>query len=325
MNRIIPLFLALFCTFAACSSANVESARIVQEGIKQYEAKQYDKALVTFKNAVTRDPNNDKAYIYMAKIEANYRNYDGAVQYLEMAAGIYDDPQYWCEMGNAHYAQGRELLQAGQTNEAARVFGKCVTEMKRALENDPNFAEASLGLARCYEGMDQFDEAAKAYSKSIRSNPKLRINGVTAHYQELGALYLRFGFFDEAEAVLNNGLLNNLEDGQLETTLADALYDMGQFDKALAHYETAITSLERMAMPQATQLSAIYGAGKAALALARSVEKETPANAKPHYDKARQHFSRFADLALSDSESIRRADAVERMREIDAGLEKIAL
>ena len=325
MMKSLHKLVALGCLafgMIACSSAKVESARIVQDGVKFYEAKQLDKALATFKNAVARDPNNDKAYEWMAQIELDYRNYNAAVQYLELAAGIYDDPKYWCKMGNAHMEYGRDQLRARNTSEASLAFGKCTSEMKRALEHDQYYADAHLGLARCYLGMNRYDDAANAYEKAIRANPTLRTNGVAAQYQELGALYQKFGFFREAQTVLDNGLMNNPDDGQLETTLADVLYDTEQYDLAIAHYTTAIQTLSRLGQSQATQLTAYYGAGRASAALAQSLELSERHEEVPGiYNQAIKYYEQFIALAVSDEDSIRKADAVERIREINSKLE----
>ncbi len=321
LQKLVAFGCLAFCV-VACNSAKVESARIVQDGIKLYEAKQLDKALATFKNAVSRDPNNDKAYELMAQIELDYHNYNGAVQYLELAAGIYDDPRYWCKMGNAHMEYGRDLLRARNLSEAALAFGKCTSEMKRAIEHDQYYAEAHLGMARCYLGMNRYDDAAKAYEKAIRSNPTLRTNGVAAQYQELGALYQKFGFFREAQAVLDNGMMNNPDDGQLETTLADVLYDTEQYELAIAHYNTALQSLTRMGQSQATQLTAYYGVARASAALAQSLELSERHEEVPGiYNQAIKYYEQFIALAVSDEDSIRKADAVERIREINSKLE----
>ncbi len=64
-----------------------------------------------------------------------------------------------------YFKQGDSLLQAGD-------FKKAVTEFSKALEFNPQYADAYLGRGDAYAGMEKAEEAIKDYSRYLELRPK---------------------------------------------------------------------------------------------------------------------------------------------------------
>jgi len=62
------------------------------------------------------------------------------------------------------FNQGMDLLADDKTEEAMEAY-------KKALEVDPNYAEALHALAMCYANLDRLDEAIEVGKKLIQVSP----------------------------------------------------------------------------------------------------------------------------------------------------------
>lgn len=321
MSRFL-LFPAILCAFlaSACNYASVESASLVEKGIKQYEAKSLNKAMATFQTAIDRDSSNDKAHYYMALIDMNFRDYTAAIQKLDLAVGCAPDiPVYPYTLGLAYSEKAEELVANGSLDEAEAAYNSCVKSMKKAIALDPFYAEAQLQQARCHIGVKEYSEAVDAYEASIRSDPMLKTSkGTALHYKELGMLYARFGFFSLAVTVLSNGILNNVTDGSLEITVANVMFEMERYEEAFAHYNAANANLENKGESRIVALPALLGAAMSQYAIAKQMSKsDKQRNALDHFIEAKKWFDLYVQAAVNDEENIRRADAVARIKEID--------
>ncbi len=87
------------------------------------------------------------------------------------------------------FNQGMDFLAEGKMEEALEGF-------KKALEQDPNYAEALHALAMAYANIDRLDEAIEVGKKLIQASPEDEL----AH-TSLGIFYQRKGLIAEAEAI----------------------------------------------------------------------------------------------------------------------------
>lgn len=100
-------------------------------------------------------------------------------------------PEVYQMLGTIHYDQGK--------------FTKAIQTFKRALEIDPTFTDASIGLSIIYndlgkyeEGKQVFQEAQRVLSlKKARQDPYVEERLSNKHL-ELGDLYYQYQRFDEA-------------------------------------------------------------------------------------------------------------------------------
>ena len=326
--------MAACITCFGCNLASVESGHILEKGIQQYNSHQYDQALATFQDAVTRDPNNDQAVYYMGLIDLYYHDYDQARQKFEQAIGLNNMPVYWFHLGMSQQGLAKSQFDAGQFEASEATYLKCVYSMSQAVETDKWYDEAWLEMAHCHLGAREYADAAEAFKNSIESNPVYKnADGVTANYKELGELYAKFGFYNEATKVLTNGLMNNPGDGQMETSLADVLFADNSLDEAAAHYKGAQKTLTLIDPSKQKALNALFGAGCVYYEMARQTiikyedfnsllqnENDT-ATVMDNLNESRKWFGLYSDAAISDTEKIRRSDALHKMKSIDRYIE----
>jgi tetratricopeptide (TPR) repeat protein len=169
-----------------------------------------------------------------------------------------------CTSGNniAHNNLGTALLQMGRVDEAAIHFQK-------ALEVQPNYAEARSNLGNVFFQKGRVDEAVANYQKALEINPKFALarynvgvaflqNGrghdavehfqgaleiepdfAKAHYN-LGVTFVQLGRVSEAIAQYNEALEINPNYAEAHYNLGIALLQIGRLNEAVSHYNKAL-------------------------------------------------------------------------------------
>jgi len=88
-----------------------------------------------------------------------------------------------------YYNSGMELFSKDRLDEAILAY-------RRALEQDPNYADALHALAMAYANQGRLDEAIKAGKKLIEVSPDDELA-----YTSLSIFYQRKGMVEEAEHI----------------------------------------------------------------------------------------------------------------------------
>jgi len=321
MRIFLQLVLAL--SLAGCDYAKVESNNLTSQGMKYYNQGNMIQAMNAFRSAITKDPNNDQPLYRLAQLEITQHNYDEAKAHLESCISLRPDvAQYYYMLGTAQY---EEAVSLPDTEEAQtpkeRLLMKCISSFKQAIKLDPAYAEAHLRLGRCYLANDQFEEAVIAFEDSIKENPTLKSsekNGSAVAFKELGMLYANYGFYDKATTVFSQGIMHNLGDFQLEIEFANVLQDMGQYEEAVGHYETAYNFIVSQKIDVQQALPAMFGAGMTHYQFARQAAKQTKTReSNDEYDKAQTWFKRFVANASTDELRAQKMAANAYITEID--------
>lgn len=321
---------ALTFVFGAsgCQVGVVESQQLTAKAIKSYENDKFDTATGLLHQAIDRDPNNADALYWLSRIDMKYGDYKAAQLNLQSALGIDPDNSiYSAALIEAHKRHGEALAREELFDDAMAAFGACVSVADEHVSRDRYDAQAHLNRARCLARARNYRSAAEAYETSIRANPFLKDDaGTTAHYKELAELYGRFGFYDDAIRVLNNGILNNIDDGMLEITLAGVLRSKGEYAESLAHYERAEQYLMDNDGTAQRAVAAMYGAGMASYGLARQEElAEHLRNSGDLFIKSKDWFKKYLDYSHPEEDRLRKASAAQRIRIIERKLQRDAL
>jgi protein O-mannosyl-transferase len=128
----------------------------------------------------------------------------------------------------AHNNLGELLAQQGQMDEAA-------THFQKAMQIQPDFAEAHYNFGNVLVQKGQWDEAIAQFQTTLEIQPDF----AEAH-NNLGNILLEKGRVDEAIAHFQTAL--NIQPGIALThiNLGKALFQKGQVREALAHYRSAL-------------------------------------------------------------------------------------
>ena len=118
------------------------------------------------------------------------------------------------------------------------MFDEAIREYQRALDIDPDYAEAykaytNLGFAYLYKGM--YDEAIRECQRALRINP----NYAKAH-TNLGIAYLNKGMYDEAIREYQRALDIDPNYGRTHLNLGIAYTSKGMHDEAIREYQQAL-------------------------------------------------------------------------------------
>jgi len=161
----------------------------------------------------------------------------------------------------AHNNLGTVLLQMGRLDEAAIHFQK-------ALEVQPQNAEARNNLGNVFFQNGQIDKAVANYQKALEINPKL----AQAHYN-LGVAFLQNGRVSEAVGHFQGAL-------EIEPDFAKAHYNLGVAFVRLRRVSEAVVHYNKALEIDPNYAEAEYNLGIALLQIGRLNE------AVSHYNKA---------------------------------------
>jgi tetratricopeptide (TPR) repeat protein len=109
------------------------------------------------KEAITRNPNFDKAYYLLGRAYARQGDIAEARTAYRTAAALHPDPSYFLSLG-------KTLAKSGDLTGAISAYGQ-------ALKLDPSYAEAHLEMGRTSVQMEDFAKAKQELEKAIDLEP----------------------------------------------------------------------------------------------------------------------------------------------------------
>jgi Tfp pilus assembly protein PilF len=111
-----------------------------------------------------------------------------------------------------------------------------VQSFERALEINPDFADAHYNLGLTLQKLNQLDAAIKSYKETLSIEP----NYIKVH-NNLGAIYLELGQIDNAIKSYENVLIIQPDNAEAHHNLGNALNELGKLDDAIKSYEQALS------------------------------------------------------------------------------------
>lgn len=97
----------------------------------------------------------------------------------------------------------------------------------KAVELDPDFAEAFNNLGLAYTELDVEEKATDAFGRAIELNPSLH-----AAYNNLGYIHYKQGEYEQAVEQYNEALGRSTKNGPAYTNLGNAYYKLDKMDEA---------------------------------------------------------------------------------------------
>jgi tetratricopeptide (TPR) repeat protein len=137
----------------------------------------------------------------------------------------------------------------GVINHQRGAFGKAATFLRKALELNPAYTEASLNLAVTLNNLGKYDEAQAIFQRAARfAHPGPNtldpyIKGKLANqHADLADTYYDLGMVHEAIDEYQKALIMGPEFADIRTRLAMALRDIGRSEDAVGEFQKAIRS-----------------------------------------------------------------------------------
>lgn len=145
------------------------------------------------------------------------------------------DREIFHMLGTIYYDQGK--------------FNKAIRAFKRALEIDPSFTDASVGLSIILNDLGRYDEGKKIFeeAKSLlakggaKEDPYVNEKLALKH-DELGELYFRYQRFMEALEQYYKALNLSARKPELTMKVVETLIKVGEEHKALRELRSLITT-----------------------------------------------------------------------------------
>lgn len=156
-------------------------------------------------------------------------NADGSAQQQQQGAPVSGDAREAFDRGMSAYRDDRD-------EEAVEAF-------KRAIELDPDFAEAHYRLGLAYNATKKSDEAEKAFQDAVKAYEKLtkRDDKNSDAFYLLGICYEKLGEYDDAVKALKEAVKTSpAENDDKYYELANAHYQLAQYDEAVRALNKAL-------------------------------------------------------------------------------------
>ena len=127
-----------------------------------------------------------------------------------------------------HFVLADALFDKGEVGQAIKHF-------KKAIEIQPDLAEAHNGLGFVYAKQGKTDAAIAEFSKALKIKPNL----ASAHCN-FGFVFMAQGNLDEAISHLSKAIKLDPSNAEAQCNLAFALSQRGDCDEAIEHYNQAL-------------------------------------------------------------------------------------
>ena len=114
---------------------------------------------------------------------------------------------------------------------------EAITEYKKALAINPNFAEAYYNLGNAYSAKGQTEESIAAYKRALAIDPNL-----VEALNNLGLVYEDKGMLDDAILEYQKALTINHEYSKAAANLSAAYSKKGSFDDSLSSYQKVLAT-----------------------------------------------------------------------------------
>tara|TARA_R100001132_G_C3269323_1_gene91597 strand:+ start:522 stop:1952 length:1431 start_codon:yes stop_codon:yes gene_type:complete len=149
-------------------------------GITWFAQNESSKALDDFTWAIRFNSRNALAYHYKAVTWFSRTEYDTAGNYLD------DAIKYYPHNSKSYYYRGAAEYERG--SKYAPAYQNALTDLNKAIELDPKFADAFMKRADTWFALEKYDQALKDYNTMIGLSPKSHLayykRGLTWHQQE---------------------------------------------------------------------------------------------------------------------------------------------
>jgi tetratricopeptide (TPR) repeat protein len=180
--------------------------------------------------------------------EGNYRIAESLLQQLLLVDG--KNPEVFHMMATIHYDQGK--------------FNKAIKTFKRALEIDPTFTDASVGLSIILNDLGKYEEGKKVFveaqealaRKSPDADPYFQEKLASKH-DELGEMYFQHKRYDEALEQYFKALQLSSRKADLKMKIVECFFKKGDIARSTKELKILIQEFPQF-IPARLKLGLVY-------------------------------------------------------------------
>jgi len=155
MKRALRV-LALIFTLVA---AKAFPATLLDQGIDALRNNDAAGAKTSLLAALNQNPQDERIYLYLGVADMQLGDYNGALEVLKQGLTVSQQYTYafYFDIGNIYFMQGQNMLAEGMYS--------------KAIQKDPNFADAFLNRANARMRLNSLDGAAADYTTYLGLAP----------------------------------------------------------------------------------------------------------------------------------------------------------
>lgn len=251
----------ILCEEAIALDRKYVDSYLLLAGI-QVAAKEYDRAVATYRQALQVDPKNRDALLYLGVTLAEVSRVQEGAQQLEKLVRLKDSSDSNIDQSVGYYYLAKIYDQAGRREEAIKAYTK-------AMEKRPGFAKAALALSDIYVASKNIKKAyavledAFAESRSAELAERLAerhleqndYKGAVIFLEtlveedptnenlklRLALVYWQVQWLDKAQGLLSDLLTRYPGSSEIAYYLGELSLEQNDFDSALGYYKKVRT------------------------------------------------------------------------------------
>jgi tetratricopeptide (TPR) repeat protein len=216
-------WLVLVLLASSCARVPTDDAR---SGVTRAEAhlqrKQFQEAIIGYRNALKTDPSNGTARLNLARAYVGAKDYKNAyLEYMRAGDLLPDDLDVQAEVGN--------ILLLG------RYFEDAKTRARSILQKNPSHLAGLILLGNALAGLQDLENAV-----SVAERVASHEAASQGSYVNLGALRLARGEYDEAEKAFTTAVVKNPRSLSAHLALANFYRAAGKLDASERAFQQAL-------------------------------------------------------------------------------------
>ncbi|MEK6772652.1 MAG: tetratricopeptide repeat protein [Bdellovibrionota bacterium] len=211
-------------------------------------------------------------------INGNYKMAEGLLNQLLLSPQR--NPEIYQMLATIYYDQGQ--------------FSRAIKTFKRALEIDPTYTDASVGLSIILNDLGKYDEGKRVFLdaqklldlKSGRNDPYID-EKIASKHEEIADLYFQYKKYSESlEQLLKAQKLSSRRSG-IGLRIAECYVKLGLTDRAIKDLKSLISEFPGF-LPARLKLGVIYY--NSHMIAEASEEWETVLIRDPHHPEAKRYL-----------------------------------